>query len=105
MNDVNLTGRLTKDPDVRTTASGATITKFTLAVSRWKKDDGADFIPCLAWGKTAEIMGQYLKKGSLIGVSGHIQTGSYEKDGARHYTTDVVVERFDFLERPNGSTE
>lgn len=102
MNNVNLTGRLTKDIELRKTQTGTSIGSFTIAVNRRSKQEGqpeADFIRCIAWGGTAETMAQYLYKGSQIGVTGRIQTGSYQ-DGDKKtvYTTDVVVESFDFLE-------
>ena len=100
MNKVSLIGRLTKDIDLRYTANTQkAMARFTLAVNRLKKEDGADFINCIAWGKTAEIMEKYVKKGHLIGITGRIQTGSYEKDGHKVYTTDVMVEGMEFLER------
>lgn len=103
MNKVELTGRLTSDPELRYTESGKGYTRFTLAVNRkFKKDDesrDADFISVVAWEKRAEVLCQYLSKGSRIGVIGRIQTGSYDKqDGSRGYTYDVIVEDFEFLE-------
>jgi single-strand DNA-binding protein len=70
-----------------------------------RKDDGADFISCIAWGKTAELMEKYVKKGNLVGISGRIQTGSYDKDGHKIYTTDVVVEEMEFLEKRQSSSQ
>lgn len=102
MNRVVLIGRLTKDIELRKTQSGTSVGSFTIAVNRRLKQEGqpeADFIRCTAWGKTAEIMSQYLAKGALVGIEGRIQTGSYQdRDGKTVYTTDVVVENFDFLE-------
>ena len=99
MNTVNLCGRLVRDPETKMTSSDLMIASFTLAGNRRKKDDPADFISCKAFGKTAEIMSQYLGKGSLIGVTGRIQTGKYDnKEGRTIYTTDVIVDNFDFLE-------
>lgn len=102
MNVVSLTGRLTKDPELKTTPGGKPWTSFSLAVNRRFKTEGqpdADFISCVAWNKTAEIMAQYLHKGSLIAVQGHIQTRNYEnQQGPRVYVTEVAVESFDFLE-------
>lgn len=94
MNKVMLIGRLTKDPDVRNTQTGKTVARFTLAVDRMKKDE-ADFISCQAWDKTAEFIRQYVGKCRQVGIEGHILTGSYEKDGRRIYTTDVVVDRLE----------
>lgn len=100
MNQVNLLGRLSKDVDYRT--GNTNIARFTLAVNRKFKRDEADFINCIAFGKTADIINQYLSKGSQIAISGNIRTGSYEaQDGTRRYTTDIVVENFDFISSNN----
>lgn len=109
MNSVTLIGRIVRDPETRHTASGTAMARFTIAVDRnynkEKKEEEmtagrpvADFISCVAWGKTAETIGKYFSKGSQIAVQGRIQTGSYEaNDGTRRYTTDVVVDRFEFI--------
>ena len=99
MNKTILIGRTTKDIDLRyTTGKKQTaVARFNLAVNRWRKDDGADFISCVAFGKTAENLDRYVHKGDKIGIIGHIQTGSYEKDGRKIYTTDVIVEETEFL--------
>lgn len=100
MNQVNLLGRLSKDVDYRT--GNTNIARFTLAVNRKFKRDEADFINCIAFGKTADIINQYFSKGSQIAISGNIRTGSYEaQDGTRRYTTDIVVETFDFISGNN----
>lgn len=105
INKVVLIGRLTKDPELRYTQSGIAVTRFTLAVDRgFKNQDGekqADFIPITVWRGAAESCAKYLAKGRLVAVSGRIQTGSYEKDGQRHYTTDVVADEVRFLEWGN----
>lgn len=104
MNKVILIGRPTNNPEVRysQTAQGNTaIARFTLAVDRKFKKDGeasADFINCVAFGKNGEFAEKYLKKGTKIAVEGRIQTGSYEKDGKKVYTTDIVVEGYEFCE-------
>ena len=109
MNNVTLIGRLTRDPELRYTAGGMTVARFTLAVERRmskerkleaeaKNQTTADFISCTAWGKTAETISNYVQKGHRLGVEGRIQTGSYEKDGQRFYTTDVLVNNMEFLE-------
>ena len=98
MNNVCLIGRVTKDVQERRTQNGTPVISFTLAVDRRKKDDGADFIPCIAWDKAAETIARYVHKGDLFGVTGYIQTRSYEKDGRRNYTTEVVTTSFQFLE-------
>lgn len=103
INRVVLVGRLTKDPDLRYTPSGAAVTRFTLAVNRTfsnaQGEKEADFINCTVWRKQAENTANFLKKGSLAGVEGRIQTGSYEgQDGKRIYTTEVVADSVQFLE-------
>ena len=108
MNRVNLVGRLCKDTELRETGKNKYI-RFNLAVNRRiVKEDGtreADFISCVAWNKTAEIINQYFKKGSLIALEGRIQTGSYDKEnGEKVYTTDVIVENFDFVEKRENSS-
>lgn len=97
MNSVALTGRLTKDPELNYTPNTQTACcRFTLAVDRMK--EGADFIRIVVWGKQAESCNRYLTKGSLCGVSGRIETGSYkDRDGKTIYTTDVIAERVEFL--------
>lgn len=110
MNKVIITGRLTKEPDVRysQTASGnMAIARYTLASDRKFKKDGeqnADFINCIAFGKLGEFAEKYLHKGTKIAVVGRIQTGSYtNKDGNKVYTTDVVVEEQEFCENKNAN--
>ena len=99
MNYVSLLGRLTRDPEVTYTQSGKAFTRFSIAVSRGTSNrDEVDFINCIAWEKRAETISQYFKKGSRILVQGRISTGSYEKNGETRYTTDVVVNNFDFIE-------
>lgn len=104
MNKAVLVGRLTKDPELRyAPGSDMAICRFTLAVNRMKKDE-ADFINCVAFNKPAELIAQYFVKGRQIAIAGHIQTGSYLKDdGTKVYTTDVVVETFDFCDSSNKS--
>ena len=99
MNNVILIGRLTKDPDLRFMAgNGMAITRFTLAVSRRMKRDEADFINCVAFGKTGEAIAQYLTKGRSLAITGNIRTGSYDtKEGTKKYTSDVIVESFEFI--------
>lgn len=111
MNNVILTGRLTKDPEPRSimTANGEMQSvRFTLAVDRRTKKDeqnSADFISCQAFSKTAEAICKYLHKGSKIGIRGHIQTGSYDKqDGTKVYTTDVIIDQVEFLDSKSNDT-
>lgn len=104
MNKAMLTGRLTKDPSTKYTSGDnqMCVARFTLAVNRRIKKEGqqdADFISCVAFGKTGEFVEKYAKKGMKFDVTGRIQTGSYEdKDGKKVYTTDVVVEEIEFGE-------
>ncbi len=101
MNSAILTGRITKDLELRETQGGTAVLNFGLAVDRRIKKEGeqtADFINIVCWGKTAELVAQYMSKGSKIGVIGRIQTGSYEKDGQKVYTTDVIAEQVEFLD-------
>lgn len=106
-NIVLLIGRLTKDPDVRyTTQTQTAVATFTLAVNRpYSKEKEADFIRIVVYGKPAENCGTYIKKGSLVGVQGRIQTGSYKKEnGDTVYTTDVIAERVEFLDARSESS-
>lgn len=103
MNKVVLIGRLTKDPELRfTPGNGTAVASFTLAVDRRYKKDGqqeADFIPIVVWGKQAESTANYVSKGKLVGISGRIQTRSYDaKDGTKRYVTEVVSDEVQFLE-------
>jgi len=98
MNKVIIIGRLTKDSELRYTESELAICDFTLAVDREYKKDEADFINCKAFGKLGETINKYTYKGDLIAVCGRINTGSYEKDGKKVYTTNVVVDQVKFLQ-------
>lgn len=99
MNKVILLGRLTKDVDLRFAAeTGLAVGRFTLAVNKIKKENGADFINCLAFGKTAEILSQYVFKGQQLAIHGRIQTRSYEDEAKiKRYVTEIIVEGFDFI--------
>ena len=110
MNSVALIGRLTRDPEVRYGAQSQTaIARFTIAVDRQRggrdSEQTADFISITCFGKTAELVEKYMGKGRLVGITGRIQTGSYEKDGRKVYTTDVIADRVEFLDRGNSSSE
>ena len=102
MNLVIIQGRLTRNPEVRyTTDSQLAIASFSVAVDRGKKDGedmGADFIPVKVFGKQAENCERFLAKGGRVTVQGRIQTGSYEKDGQKVYTTDVIASRVEFID-------
>ena len=98
MNQVCLIGRLTADPEGRR-AKDMEVCNFTLAIDRQGKDAGADFIRCVCFGKTAEFAEDYFSKGVRAGVTGRIQTGSYEdKDRITRYTTDIIVDRLYFAD-------
>lgn len=103
MNTVNLIGRLTKEMELKYSQSGTAVLKNSLAVNRKFKKDETDFINILAFGKTAELIGNHLNKGEQVGIEGHIQTGSYEKDGKRIYTFEVVVDGITFISNGNKS--
>lgn len=99
-------GRLTRDPNVKYTQSGKAYASFTLAIDRRKSADGnqqADFIQCVAWEKTAEVISQYVSKGQKIAVEGRIQTRSYDaQDGTKRYVTEVVVQSMEFCDNKGG---
>lgn len=102
MNSVILIGRLSNSPEIRHTTNNQVVCRFTLAVTRRFKnpagDYAADFINCVAFGKTAELIGNYVEKGQQLAVEGRIKTGSYTaQDGSKRYTTDVVVENITFI--------
>lgn len=110
MNKVMLVARLCRDPEVRCTQgeNASTIVRFPVAVNRrFKNAEGnyeADFINCVAFGKSGEFIEKYFKKGMAIGITGRIQTGNYtNKDGVKVYTTDVVVEEAEFVESKNAA--
>ena len=107
MNKVILIGRLTKDPELNFAAgTGTAVCRFGLAVTRPFKKDETDFINCIAFGKTAETIAQYLTKGRQLAVTGSIRTGSYDaKDGTKRYTTDIVVDSFEFIGSGQGNNQ
>lgn len=99
INSVVLMGRLTAEPELRSTTSGISITRFTIAVNRYSKDgeDKADFINITAWRKTAEIVSKYFRKGSMIAVQGSIQTDTYtDREGNKRYSFQVVANNVSF---------
>ena len=110
MNSVNLIGRLSNSPEIRHTANNQVVCRFTLAVTRRFKNQAgdyeADFINCVAFGKTAELIGNYVEKGQQLAVEGRIQTGSYTaQDGSKRYTFDVVVENITFINSRKSASE
>lgn len=103
MNKAILIGRLARDPEVRYTQQGTAIAQFTLAVNRRVKKDSkqqtADFIPVVAWGKLAELVGKHLSKGKRIGIEGRIQVRNYDaKDGTKRYVTEIMMDEMEFLD-------
>lgn len=103
MNCVQIIGRLCKDPELRTNGD-TTITRFSVAVDRRFKKDEADFISCVAFGKTAEFIDKYFSKGNRIGITGEWRTGSYtNKDGQKVYTNDCIVTTAEFVESKKDS--
>ena len=102
MNVVTLIGRVTKEPDIKYTANQMCVARFGLALDRGKKNGeslGADFPNIVAFGKTAEVIERYVNKGNQIAIQGHIHTDSYEKDGHKVYTTDVIADRVELLSK------
>ena len=103
VNTVTLLGNATRDPEQKTLSGGQTVCNFGLATNRvWKDDKGekhelAEFHNLVAWGKLGNACGEYVKKGRPLFVQGHLKTGSWEKDGAKHYKTDVVLDNIVFL--------
>lgn len=109
MNKIVLVGRLTKDPELRSTSAGFNTVSFTVAVNRkFKNKDGnydADFLPCVAFRATADFIAKFFKKGSLIGLEGSVQTRSYDaQDGSKRYVTEVNVENVEFVGGKNDSS-
>lgn len=105
MNHVTLMGRLTRDPELKYSQAGKAYCRFTVAVNRDFNKDEADFINCLAFGKTAETIAEWLGKGRRIALQGRIQTGSYQNsNGDTVYTTEVVADRFEFVDSARSET-
>ena len=101
INTVTLIGRITKDPNISYTSNQMCIAKFNIALDRGKdkngESKGTDFPQIVAFGKVAELIERYTQKGSQVGISGHIHTDSYEKDGKKVYTTDVIADRVELM--------
>ena len=108
MNKAILVGRLTKDPELKTTGSGVSVCSFTLAINRrFKNAEGgydADFINCVAWRQQAEFISKYFSKGRMVGICGSIQTRTYDReDGQRVYVTEVVADEVSFVDSKSQS--
>ena len=105
MNNVTLMGRLTRDPELKYSQAGKAYCRFTVAINREFNREEADFINCLAFGKTAETIAEWLGKGRRIALQGRIQTGSYQNsNGDTVYTTEVVADRFEFVDSARSET-
>jgi len=100
-NKVFLIGRLARDPELRLTASGIPVVRFSVAVDRFSKktEKTADFFRIVAWSRLAEICNQYLKKGKLVSIEGRLQIDSYEKDGEKQYSTEIIMDAMQMLDR------
>lgn len=112
LNKVMIIGRLTRDPEIRTTPNGTNVASFGVATSRsWtdqqsgQKKEVTEFHNIVAWRKLADIIGQYLKKGSQVYVEGYLQTRNYDKDGQKHYRTEIVADNMIMLGRASGGTQ
>ncbi len=105
MNHVVLMGRLARDPELKYSQAGKAFSKFTVAVNREFKREEADFINCTAWGKTAETIAEYLRKGRRIALQGRISVSSYEQNGETRWSTEVVVDKFEFVDTANSKME
>lgn len=105
MNNVQLIGRLTKDPELKYTTSQTAMCTVTIAIDRPTKEKQTDYPRVVVFGKQAESLAEYMHKGSQIAVSGSIQTGSYNKNGETVYTTDVIANRVEFLSKPERREE
>ncbi len=104
MNQVTLIGRLTKDPELKYTQSGKAFCKFNIAVTREFNRDEADFIGCVAWDKRAETIAEYLRKGKRIAIQGRLSVRSYDQNGETRWITEVIVDKFDFIDSNSQST-
>ena len=105
MNNIVLVGRTTRDPELKFGQSGKAFCKFTLAVNRAYKKDEVDFINCTAFNKTAELIGEYVRKGNKCGVQGTLQMQRYEKDGEKRTSYEVIVNQIEFLENNKNNQE
>ena len=102
MNIAILMGRMTRDPELRYTSGGKAYTNFTLAVQKTR--DGAEFIDCVAWEKTAETIAEYFRKGNRILIQGRLSVSSYEQNGEKRKSTKVQVFSFEFVDNKNSSS-
>ena len=105
MNQVTLLGRLTRDPELKYSQSGKAFCKFSVAVTREFNRDEADFINCIAWDKRAEAICEYLRKGRRIATQGRLSVNRYDKDGETKWKTEVIVDKFEFVDSANSDTK
>lgn len=103
MNVVALMGRLTRDPEIKFGQSGKAYCRFSIAVNRPFSKDETDFFNCVAFGRTAEILGEYFRKGQQISLNGRLQMNQYEVNGEKRTSYDVVIEAFDFIGTKGGN--
>jgi len=105
MNNISLVGRITVDPELKYTQSNLPVISFTVAVDRPTQEKQTDFIPCVAWRKTAEFVSKYFYKGSKIALTGSLQSRKWQdKDGKNHTSIEVLVDRVEFCEKKSDST-
>lgn len=112
MNTVCIVGNLVRDPELKTTPTGKSVCKFTVAVNGIKSKNTekqrADFIPCVSWDAQAENIAKYLRQGNKVAIKGSLRSGSYDKDGQKRYTLEVELDKYDginFLTSANGKQE
>ena len=105
MNRVVLIGRITRDPETKTTPSGTKVAEFSIAVDKRGKDEGANFFRVKAWGNQAEYVGNYLSKGRLVAIDGRLEQRTYEKDGQKREVIEVVAESVQGLDRPRDDAQ
>ena len=105
MNRVVLIGRITRDPETKTTTSGTKVAEFSIAVDKRGRDEGANFFRVKAWGNQAEYVGNYLSKGRLVAIDGRLEQRSYEKDGQKREVIEVVAESVQGLDRPRDGAQ
>lgn len=105
MNNITLFGRLTGEPELRSTDNGTKYAKFLLAVDRRTKEKTTDFIDCIAWSKLAEVIAQYVHKGNQLSLSGSLETSSYEKNGEKRKAYVVNIKEIDFVSQPKTTNE
>ena len=106
LNSCNFIGRMVRDPEVRFAATGTAMCNFTLACGwKTKEKEGTEFVRVVAYNKLAEVIGEYMKKGSQMYISGRMSTREYEKDGAKRYSTEVIADKMQMLGHAKGSED